>query len=162
MKKYILVPYEESMKEESHRPNTHAAQQESIVHSSTSLSNAQVLSNIPRHLKAGASRLLNQLLQSKLLSWNDKGEIIIEDRKAIEGSDISSLLKFSQLPFDNFKPTGYLQFANLLSSLGLHTRGRSKKSQIGHGIPPGLPNSKYKIRTLGQKSTKPAWRWKTL
>jgi hypothetical protein len=164
MKKYILVPFDQSQNSTSAAPATVAVTPPDSTSTSSSgddddMSTDHVLSALPKNIKNRASNLLREISKSKYISWNDKGELIIGSSAPLAGSNIIDLIKYSQYPFKYYKPPGHKQFSEALHRLHIQTPITIQK---GRGIPPGLPAHSKKTRNISQKTPKPTWRWKKM
>lgn len=132
MKKYVLVPYDEYH-------NTRFESQSKPLR----LNIETILSTIPKNIKHKAKAILDHIINSGSLDWNDKGEIII-DQSTLNNTHITDLIKSNFYTYKNFSPLGYSQFRSALEKSNLPQsllqRGEGLTSKHTEGLPPpGVP-----------------------
>lgn len=94
-------------------------QQSEIVESIPTAIEQEVIKSVPKVYKAGARQLLDKIKEnSDMLRWNDKGELIYEN-KAIPGSHIADLINDALRQRKNFQPIGSSVFARGLAKLNV-------------------------------------------
>ena len=150
MKKYMLVPVTEEQNQQV------ASQQQQVLppQQQAGLSQLDVLSAVPVSYRNKARTLLDCIIKSSQLTWNDRGEIVLGD-DTVHGSHIIDLLKYTLHPYKHFTPVGVEQFNDTLRSINVP---RSLINQSGRGAllpPPGLPDKKPTIKTRN----KSPWAW---
>lgn len=119
------------------------------------------LNAVPRHLKNRAEILLNYIKENTSIIWNEKGEIIIDD-KLIPFSNITDLVKDAIFQYKDFSPVGKIDFYNQLHGIPLtliHNLNRRKLIQEGRGDisgppPPGIPDNDKAVRLTQEKLDK--------
>ena len=148
MKKFVLVPFDEIDRYKNIREN--------IIES---LDKEKILAVIPKNVIHKAKSILDHISDSNAMSWNEKGEIII-DGECIENSHITDLVKSSLYAYKNLNPIGYNQFhATLLKSnipRSLIQQGSGFNSQSLP--PPGIPSKKSSKKSMSHSSNK-QWVW---
>ena len=72
-----------------------------------------ILSSIPKVQRSRVKAVLIHIRNSKILRWNERGEIIYKNQ-LIPHSHIIDLLKDSQRQYKNFNPTGLKEFYSAL------------------------------------------------
>ena len=94
-------------------------QQAEIVEAIPTAIEQEVIKSVPKIYKAGARQLLDKIKEnSDMLRWNDKGELIYEN-KAIPGSHIADLINDALRQRKNFQPIGSSVFARGLAKLNV-------------------------------------------
>lgn len=145
MKKFVLVPFDEIDK----FYNT----QEKII---KTLAPEKILASIPKNVKHKASAILDHIMDSDTISWNEKGEIII-DGACVENSHITDLVKSSLYTYKNLNPKGFNQFHLALQKSNIP----QSLIQQGSGIlpipPPGIPN--LRSSKISKHLSNKEWVW---
>ena len=144
----MLVPVTDDTQQE-HQRQVGGQQLEQQV----GICQADILSAIPASYRNKARTLLDYIIKSKQLTWNERGEIML-DQHTVHGSHIVDLLKYTLFPYKHFTPLGIDQFRSALQAINIP---RSLTTQTGAGQilpPPGLP-------ALGEdsKNKSSAWVW---
>jgi hypothetical protein len=105
-----------------------------------------ILSSLPKSVYNKGKALLKFI--TKHLSWNDKGEILIDD-KPVTYSHIIDLVRDALIPSKTFKPIGLDEFYSKLKYIPLSLIQNPLRRQLlidqkGSGIPPppGIPDKK--------------------
>ena len=122
-----------------------------------------ILDTIPQKIKPMAKILLNYIHHQKLLTWNEKGELVI-DGQPIPFSHITDLIKDALVEYKHFIPVGIREFYSKLSNIPLTLIKNSKRRallQEGRGgdmtgIPPGIPDKKESIGLDALSADKPS------
>ena len=180
MKKSVLLPYDRyqrllsgmleneasmSTSEQEHSPQ-HGAEDSAHV-------TENAIANNPEHQRASETltqhfprsmqnRLLNMLTYIQPhLSWNDKGEVMIEE-KWIPGSNIVDLIKVHLKDYKNFEPVGKEAFSIFLLELNVPVTllAPSARQQSGSGDfppPPGLPLKRTHLEDSYKPKEKVKW-----
>lgn len=78
----------------------------------------QITNGVPLNKRKKAEQLLKFLKSSNSIAWNQKGELIIQD-KAIPHSHIFDLVDDLLRKKKNFSPTGWREFASALKLLNV-------------------------------------------
>ena len=96
-----------------------------------------ILHVIPKTLKNKASSLLDRISNTRGISWNDKGELVVGDQ-AIEGSDIVDLVDDIVRTRKREPPRGWQEFADALADLNLPAAliGNTDRWNYMHGTTP--------------------------
>jgi hypothetical protein len=142
MSKYILVPF--------HEFQAHVKTSGKELYPNR-LTQESILMSFPKNIKQKAKAILEHIMNSKCLEWNDKGEISINN-KTISNSHITDLIKCSLYPYKNIIPEGYDQFISELNSSNIP----KTLIQIGQGLPPpGVPSE----NPSSKKYTAKKWSW---
>ena len=145
MKKYILTPIEDA-------PEGDHPQQQG---QSLGISSEEILQCLPKSIKNKGNILLQSIIRSRMMQWNEKGEIILSNQEPILGSHIIDLIKYTLFPYKHFIPVGYNQFHQVLRDINIP---QSLMIQKGSGLPPpGLPDSR-KLRPAVEQT----WQWHKL
>ena len=127
-------------------------EEQGVAASSVGLSQTDILSAIPPSYRNKARTLLDCIIRSSQLSWNDRGEII-QGEHTVQDSHIIDLLKYTLYPYKSFTPIGFEQFNSVLQAINIP---RSLITQTGKGFlpPPGLPAVRKKT-----SENKKIWVW---
>ena len=132
------------------------------------LSEEVILASVPKPYKYKVRGLLMHMKNDphKILSWNEKGELVYRGR-VISGSHISDLLKDTQRHYKQFSPHGVEEFrqgleelhvpigllGNKLGTIPANSSDIKKTLHLEPKIvtsfrPPGLPNRPTKKKSL--------------
>lgn len=127
-----------------------------------------ILMGLPKVYYNRAEALIGHLRRSGKVKWNNRGEIIIND-KVILNSHISDLIRDAMKEYQSFNPVGKQAFYTALYESNIPTgllynkkRHNNFEPQYGEGseiIPPGIPDAKPKKKM--QVKTKPV-KWMKL
>ena len=114
-----------------------------------------ILQTMPKMYRSKGQALLNFIEKGKVLSWNDKGELVHKG-KILPNSDIADLVKDAMREYKNFDPTGKEEFYNGLAETNiplLLIDNRSKRELVIERKSKTLP--RRKISDTSPKS--PQW-----
>lgn len=177
VRKMVLVPYDkyEHWKQNRHftpltdrytereaeptplieRHTEREAAQSSYEPAPLKLSDDIILATIPKNYKGKAKALLHFIHHSTDISWNNLGEIIIQN-KVIPHSHVTDLVKDTVGNYKTLNPVGKNQFLEILVRNNIpkslfhytHQYGSGTNAQSTPHPPPGLPLKKNKPEKL--------------
>ena len=143
MNKFVLVPFHE-FKSIIETGSNKALRPDNLAIES-------ILLSFPKNIKHKARGILEHIMISKCLEWNEKGEISVNN-EIISNSHITDLIKCSLYPYKNIKPEGFDQFLSALSSSNIP----QTLIQSGRGLPPpGIPSKTSKAKVNKDRK----WSW---
>lgn len=102
-----------------------------------------ILLAIPKQGRRDASAILHHIQNSTDISWNSRGEVIVQG-STIPNTHIADLLKFSLFHYKTWKPVGITEFyralaqSNLPAGLLRNTESRALLEKIKSSQPPGI------------------------
>lgn len=186
-KKHVLIPWEKylrlkktscenknSSKEHIHQDNIESNninEKESNI-----LSAKDIVSQLPNLLQSQATDLLKVLEETTDLTWNEQGELILNNGDIVRGSNIVKLVQDGVMANNQNKPIGMTEFYKSLHGLPdkliINRRRRHllEQSNEHRTIPPPGKSHSFKTRELRFSKTKlkkdkaNAWKgmWKAL
>lgn len=138
VQKFTLVPQDE----------TQTLKETPILPTKNQLDEDSILLCIPKSRQYKAKALLNYIQHIPNMTWNDKGEVIL-DNEVISGSHISDVVKRCIFEYKDFCPVGLKPFYCFLLNNNVPKGLIVPIEQEGHGLfpPPGIP-VKYKRKTI--------------
>lgn len=165
MKKYVLIPLDESLSQDIEVPNACATpinttsssyKPDSSDSPIEKLSIDNILISIPKNVKHKAKAILTHIQNnSEKIDWNERGEILINNTK-IDGSHIIDLIKCSLLPYKNLHPIGSREFHTSLKESNIP---QTLIIQSGKGLPPpGIPIK----NSINTKNSRLKWVWQKI
>lgn len=120
VQKMVLIPFDRYQRMQESRDDNQVGE-------GVQLSTDIILASIPKQYQYKVRAILMHIKQDpkRLLTWNEKGELIYHGQ-VIAGTHISDLLKDTQRKYQSFSPVGVEQFRQGLSEIHLPS------SLLGH------------------------------
>lgn len=148
----------------AHRPITPSTPK-SKVKASPDLNLTRYESNVPKSFKDSASALtahLRQLSATGILSWSEKGEVLIKGH-LIPGSSINELMDVCIRPSSKKQPSGLAEFLTILKKSDVPARAVANKELVFRVRPllfdpsePGTANEKEDKEDIPSSEDKPS------
>lgn len=141
-------------------PPSRESHQEREQHHGGELSYQTIIEYLPKIQRSKANALLTHLSGINNLSWNSKGNIVLNSN-LLPNSQIVDVLKYCINQKNSFVPFGWSQIAQVLSESSVplslitnaHARQEIAQLQTGHGqshtslkqsLPPGISQKHFK------------------